>query len=216
MSDSLMHFGGGTRLDGPTLLGLTVALAVVMVAGLWLAKRFLGPEAGLLIIVVGVVCLGGIWSAGAWTDVTIDPAKREVVSRIGFLGLSAPGSTHVFADYKAVVVTLKRTSEDEAVTTTGSGFHKTATRTKTTYSYALGLKGYMTDRELPLKGDGKTPEEAEAWAFKVARLGDWPTLRRGYALDAATGGPTYRKVDFDAESPLEDPGAFAAGLAAGG
>ena len=203
MSNSLMHFGGDTRLDGPTLLGLGVALAVAMVAGLWLAKRFLGNEAVLLILVVGVVCLGGLWSAGAWSDVTIDPAKREVVSRIGFLGLAVPGSTHGFADYTAVVVTLKRDSENEAVTTTGSGFRKTATRTRTTYSYVPALRGPMTDLALPLQGEGTTPEEAEALALKVARLGDWPTLRRGYVVDKASGTATSRNVAFDAESPLE-------------
>lgn len=203
MNDGLMHFGGDTRLDGPTLLGLAVALALAVVAGLWLAKRFLGNEAGLLILVVGVVCLGGLWSAGAWSDVTIDPAKRQVISRIGFLGLALPGSTHGFADYTAVVVTLKRDSESEAVTTTGSGFHKTATRTKTTYAYVPALKGPMTDLELPLQGGGKTPAEAEALALNVARLGGWPTLRRGYVVDTLSGAATSRHVAFEAESPLE-------------
>jgi hypothetical protein len=202
MSDKLMHFGNGPRLAGSTLLGLAVALVVVVATIVFIAKRNDDDGLALLALVVGATCLAGLWSAGAWSEVTIDPAKREVVSRFGFLGLGA-GSTHPFADYKAVLVTLKRESETEAVTTTGSGFHKTASRTRTSYSYMLSLDGYVTGLDLPLKGDAKSPDEAEARALEVARAGGWPARRRGYAVDPGSGGRVHQKVAFDAQSPLE-------------
>lgn len=204
MSPSVLHLGGQTRIDAPTVLGLGLALVVVGAAVLVFSER-LGPELAWLLIIVWFVCLGGVWSAGAWSSVTLDAAARQVVSRIGFLGWSAPASTRTFADYRAVVVTLKRSSENVGQTTTGSGFHKTSSRTKTSYSYALILHGLLGDLDLPLVGDGSTPEEAEALALEVARLGDWPTLRRGYVREPLSGAPRSRDVAFDAESPLQAP-----------
>jgi hypothetical protein len=109
MSSSVLHLGGQTRLDAPSVLGLGLALVVVAVAVFVFSER------------------------------------------LGFLGWSAPVSTRTFADYRAVVVTLKRSSENVGQTTIGSGLHKTSSRMKTSYSYALGLHGPLGDLDLPLE-----------------------------------------------------------------
>ena len=203
MSTSLLQLGGQTRLEAPVVLALAAALVLIGGAAIPLAYRYGGPEMTLLLIVVWFVCLGGVWQAGAWSSVTLDAAARTVGTRIGFLRWGTPPLTSGFGDYGTIVVSLKRCSESEAVTTPGSGFHKTATRTRTTYSYEVSLRGPLTERALPLRGDGKTPDEAEALAAEVAQLGGWPVLRRGYVRDPASGEPTWRGVAFDAESPLE-------------
>lgn len=203
----LLHLGGQTRLDATVVLALAAALVVVGFPAIWLARRYGGVELALLLIVVWFVCLGGVWQAGAWSSVTLDTAARTVAGRIGFLGVGTPPLTWGFDEYRAVVVSLERSSENEAVTTVGSGFNKTSTRIRTTYAFDVSLRGgpRAADRSLPLRGDGKTPDEAEALAAEVARLGGWPMLRRGYVRDAVSGEPTWRGVEFDAESPLAAP-----------
>jgi hypothetical protein len=209
MSEGVLRFAREAPLGALSVLGL----AAMLVAGL-AAFTFIGETAendGMIVFGVGTVGLVGLWYAGTWFEVTIDPARREVVSRIGYLGLRV-ATTHPFVDYGAVVVTLKRNNESEAVTTVGSGFHKVSTRTRTTYSYVLSLVGPMANVNLPLQGDGRTADEAEARGIEVARAGGWAARRRGYAFEAGTNGRVHKDVAFDAESPLESrPGLAADG-----
>jgi len=212
MSEGVLRFANEAPLGTLSILGLAAALVAGLAAFVFIGKT--AENDGLIVFGVAAAGLVGLWYAGTWFEVTIDPARREVVSRIGYLGFGV-ATTRPFSDYGAVVVTLERDSESEATTSVGSGFSKVSTRTKTTYSYALSLTGAAAALELPLKGDGKTADEAEAQALKVAKAGDWPARRRGYVFDAGAGGPVHRHVAFDAESPLEPrPELAAAGLPA--
>ncbi|MCE9658159.1 MAG: hypothetical protein K8R60_06330 [Burkholderiales bacterium] len=202
MSEGVLRLANEAPLGTLSVLGLAAALVAGLAAFVFLGKT--AENDGMIVLGVAAVGLVGLWYAGTWFEVTIDPARREVVSRIGYLGLGV-GTTHPFADYSAVVVTLKRGSESEAVTSVGSGFSKVSSRTRTTYSYALSLVGPVATLDLPLQGDGKTPDEAETRALEVARVGGWPARRRGYAFDARADGPVHRDVAFDAESALEAP-----------
>jgi len=218
-------------LKEPLLVALALGFVVVMVLlAMWGTPSEPQPSTSTwsppvwlvwLIRLVILLVLVGVASLLCWSQtVEIDGPARQVRQTHRMLHFTIASSSEPLSNFTAVRVLRVIDKGSKATTTTGSGFHKTASRTTYTPRYKLELllpdivmetaeRTLVAERvpvDLPLD-ENLDVDKAEALASQIAHLTGWPALRRGYEWVNDTGGVApgpgrSMRADHAAQSPI--------------